>query len=113
MVKFFLYVSRAEQKRRLLERIDTPAKQYKFSVQDVRERALWKSYMRVYEEAIRETAAQGAPWYVVPADNKWFTRAVVSAAIIDTLAKLDPRYPRLAKEQRREVARVRKALVKD
>jgi PPK2 family polyphosphate:nucleotide phosphotransferase len=112
IIKFFLYVSRAEQKRRLLERIDTPAKQYKFSAQDVRERALWNSYMKVYEEAIRETATKSAPWYVVPADNKWYTRAVVSAAIVQTLASLKPRYPRLAPEQRREVEAARRALVK-
>jgi PPK2 family polyphosphate:nucleotide phosphotransferase len=111
VLKFFLHVSRAEQKRRLLERIDTPAKQYKFSAQDVRERALWNSYMRVYEEAIRETATESSPWFVVPADNKWFTRAVVSAAITSALADLDPHYPRIAPAERRELARVRRALL--
>src|SRR5207245_881607 len=86
--KFFLNVSRAEQKRRFLERLETPEKNWKFSANDVKERVFWRDYMRVYEDAIRETATKDAPWYVVPADNKWFTRLVVAAAIVETLKEL-------------------------
>ena len=87
--KFFLHVSRKEQKRRFLERLDTPAKNWKFSAADAKERAFWKDYMTAYEEMIRRTSTEEAPWYVVPADNKWFTRIVVAAAIVDALASLE------------------------
>jgi PPK2 family polyphosphate:nucleotide phosphotransferase len=93
VVKFFLHVSRDEQKRRLLARLDEPAKNWKFDVQDVRERQHWDAYQAAYEEAIRATATPKAPWYVVPADKKWFTRLVVAAAIDDALAQLDLRLP--------------------
>src|SRR5262245_36158403 len=85
IVKFFLHVSRAEQKRRFLARLDEPSKNWKFSVADAKERNHWRDYMRAYEDMIRQTSAPYAPWYVVPADHKWFTRAVVGAAIIDAL----------------------------
>jgi PPK2 family polyphosphate:nucleotide phosphotransferase len=110
--KFFLHVSRDEQKKRFLERLEQPEKNWKFSPNDVRERPFWKDYMRAYEDAIRETAAEHAPWYVVPADNKWFTRVIVAAAIIDTLASLDLRYPKVSKAKRKELATVRRALVR-
>ena len=110
--KFFLNVSRDEQKRRFLERLEQPEKNWKFSAADVRERPFWKEYMRAYEDAIRETAAPHAPWYVVPADNKWFTRVVVAAAIIDTLAKLDLHYPKVSAAKRKELAAARRALLK-
>jgi PPK2 family polyphosphate:nucleotide phosphotransferase len=108
--KFFLYVSRDEQKRRFLERLENPAKNWKFSANDVRERRHWDAYMDAYEAAIRETAAEEAPWYVVPADNKWFTRVVVAAAIIDALASLDLRYPEVNAAQRKELAAARRQL---
>jgi PPK2 family polyphosphate:nucleotide phosphotransferase len=111
--KFFLHVSRDEQKRRFLERLETPDKNWKFSPNDVRERPFWKDYMRAYEDAIRETAAEHAPWYVVPADNKWFTRVIVAAAIIHTLASLDLHYPKVSKEKRKELATVKRALEKE
>ena len=101
--KFFLYVSRAEQKRRFLERIDEPEKNWKLSSADVRERGYWNDYMAAYEDAIRETATPECPWYVVPADNKWFTRIVVASAIIQTLDSLDLKYPRLGKAQLAEL----------
>jgi PPK2 family polyphosphate:nucleotide phosphotransferase len=109
--KFFLHVSRKEQKKRFLERIETSEKNWKFEATDVKERAHWKEYMRAYEEMIRETSSPEAPWYVVPANNKWFTRAVVAAAIIEALDSLDLRYPRMSKESLRELALAQKALL--
>ncbi|HEY3350359.1 MAG TPA: polyphosphate kinase 2 family protein [Thermoanaerobaculia bacterium] len=109
--KFFLHVSRKEQKRRFLERIDKPEKNWKFSPADVKERARWKDYMRAYEEMIRETSTEESPWFVVPADNKWFTRVVVAAAVIDALDSLDLHYPEVGPEKSRELAAVRKALL--
>jgi PPK2 family polyphosphate:nucleotide phosphotransferase len=108
--KFFLHVSRAEQKRRFLERIDEPAKNWKFSAADVRERAHWPAYMAAYEQAIRETATPACPWYVVPADNKWYTRAVVASAVIHALASLGLHYPVVGPEKRAELAAARAAL---
>ncbi len=110
--KFFLNVSRAEQKRRLLARLEDPEKQWKFSADDVRKRRYWRQYMAAYEDAIRHTATESAPWYVVPADHKWFTRIVVAAAVIDALASLDLRYPALAAAKRRELAQARRELMK-
>jgi PPK2 family polyphosphate:nucleotide phosphotransferase len=109
--KFFLHLSRDEQKRRFLERIDNPAKNWKFSPTDAQERGFWKDYMAAYEDTIRETATKGAPWYVVPADNKWFTRVVVAAAIIDALASLDLHYPKVGKAKLESLAATRKALI--
>ena len=109
--KFFLHVSRAEQKRRFMERIENPEKNWKFSASDARERGHWKDYMQAYERAIRETATPESPWYVVPADNKWFTRVVVAAAIIDALASLDLHYPKVGEAKLKELAAARKALL--
>jgi PPK2 family polyphosphate:nucleotide phosphotransferase len=109
--KFFLYVSREEQKKRFLERIDNPAKNWKFSSADSRERGFWKEYMEAYEDMIRNTATDFAPWYVVPADNKWYTRVVVAAAVIDALASLDLRYPEVTEAQLKELAAAKKALI--
>ncbi len=109
--KFFLHVSREEQKRRFLERLDNPEKNWKFSENDVRERAYWDDYMEAYEEMIRETATGHAPWYVVPADNKWYTRIVVAAAIVEALASLDLQYPKVGKLRRKELAVARKLLL--
>ena len=111
IVKIFLNVSRAEQKRRFLERIEEPAKNWKFSAGDARERAHWDDYMDAYEDAIRETAAPHAPWYVVPADNKWYTRVVVGGAIIDALSRLDLHYPKVDKAQLAALAAARKSLL--
>ncbi len=109
--KFFLHVSRGEQKRRFLERIEDPAKNWKFSATDARERGYWKDYMRAYEDMIRNTATKHSPWYVIPADNKWFTRIAVAAAVIDTLSSLGLAYPEVGKEKLAELAQVRKALL--
>jgi len=109
--KFFLHVSRAEQKRRFMERIDNPEKNWKFSPSDARERGHWKDYMEAYEDAIRETATPECPWFVVPADNKWFTRVVVAAAVIETLASLGLQYPKVGDAKLKELAAVRKLLV--
>jgi PPK2 family polyphosphate:nucleotide phosphotransferase len=109
--KFFLHVSRKEQKRRFLERIDNPAKNWKLSSADAKERGFWKDYMKAYETMIRETSTKHSPWYVVPADNKWFTRIVVAAAVIETLDSLDLKYPKVGKEKLAELARVRQQLM--
>jgi PPK2 family polyphosphate:nucleotide phosphotransferase len=109
--KFFLHVSRGEQKKRFLERIENPSKNWKFSTADAEERGFWKDYMSAYEETIRATAMPDSPWYVVPADNKWFTRVVVAAAIIDALASLDLAYPHVSKEKLRSLAEVKKVLL--
>lgn len=101
--KFFLNVSKKEQKRRFLERLDTPEKNWKFSVGDVREREHWDDYMKAYEEMIRETSSKHAPWYVVPADSKWYTRLAVAAAIVDTLKDLKLAYPTVRPEQRKQL----------
>jgi len=113
ILKFFLNVSRKEQRRRFLERLDEPDKHWKFSPADVHERAHWKGYMQAYEEAIRATAAEHAPWYVVPADEKWFTRLVVAAAIVDTLERLDLHFPKVSDAQREELALARAQLAKE
>src|SRR5712664_1223553 len=97
--KFFLHVSKKEQKRRFLERIDDPLKNWKFSSNDANERDFWDDYMEAYEEMIQETATKDAPWYVVPADNKWFTRAAVAGAVIKALASLDLEYPEVGREK--------------
>ena len=108
--KFFLHVSKAEQKRRFMSRLDEPEKNWKFSASDVAERRHWKAYQRAYEDAIRETATPEAPWYVVPADHKWFTRLVVAAAIVDGLAGLDLHYPKLTPPQKKALAQARQEL---
>ncbi|MBK7744064.1 MAG: polyphosphate kinase 2 family protein [Betaproteobacteria bacterium] len=110
ILKFFLNVSRKEQKRRFLERLDEPEKNWKFAAADVTERGHWDAYMAAYEAAIRATAARHAPWYVVPADNKWYTRLVVAAAIVDAMESLDLAYPTIDEAQRRELAAARATL---
>jgi len=109
--KFFLHVSRKEQKRRFLERLENPEKHWKFSGADAKERSYWNEYMEAYEDLIRNTATEKAPWYVVPADNKWYTRAVVAAAVIDALASLDLHYPKVTEEKLKELAAAKKALL--
>ena len=109
--KFFLHVSRKEQKRRFLERIDNPEKNWKFSATDAQERSYWKDYMSAYEDMIRNTATKRAPWYVIPADNKWFTRIAVAAVVVDTLRSMGLHYPEVGKEKLAELAKVRRALM--
>ena len=108
--KFFLNVSKGEQKRRFLSRLDEPEKNWKFSASDVAERRHWKAYQRAYEDAIRATSTSEAPWYVVPADHKWFTRLVVAAALVDALAGLDLRFPKVTPAQRKALAAARREL---
>jgi PPK2 family polyphosphate:nucleotide phosphotransferase len=111
VVKFFLHVSKKEQKRRFLERLERPDNNWKFSTADVKERAFWDAYQDAYEDMIRHTAKEHAPWYVVPADNKWFTRLVVAAAIVDTLKSLKLTYPKIDAAQRAELEAARKQLL--
>jgi PPK2 family polyphosphate:nucleotide phosphotransferase len=109
--KFFLHVSKKEQLKRFLSRLDEPEKNWKFSAADANERKYWRDYMRAYEEMVQHTATGYAPWYVVPADNKWFTRLVVAAAIIDALSSLDLKFPQVSDARKKELAAARKALV--
>ncbi len=111
VLKFFLNLSRKEQKARFLERLDRPEKNWKFSSADVSERKHWDGYMEAYEDAIRRTAGRDAPWYVVPADNKWFTRLVVVAAVVDALRRLDLSYPEVGEARKKELVRARRALM--
>jgi PPK2 family polyphosphate:nucleotide phosphotransferase len=109
--KFFLHVSKQEQRKRFLERIDRPEKNWKFSFGDIAERASWQDYMDAYEDAIRHTATPDSPWYVVPADHKWFTRVVVAAAVVEALASLDLSYPTIAPAQQKELRAAKRALL--
>jgi PPK2 family polyphosphate:nucleotide phosphotransferase len=111
--KFFLHVSKPEQKKRFIERIEDPVKNWKFSPQDVVEREHWDAYQKAFEEMIRATATPHAPWFVVPADRKWFTRAVVAASIVDLVASLGLVYPKLTPEMTRLLERAHRALVEE
>jgi PPK2 family polyphosphate:nucleotide phosphotransferase len=111
--KFFLNVSREEQRRRFLARLEESEKNWKFSASDVRERKYWNDYQDAYEDMIRNTAADDVPWYVVPADHKWFTRLVISAVIVDTLEELDPQYPKVDPAKRRDLEAAKKELLKE
>jgi PPK2 family polyphosphate:nucleotide phosphotransferase len=113
VLKFFLHVSRNEQKKRFLERLDEPEKNWKFSASDVQERKFWSDYMHAFEEAIRATASKHAPWFVVPADNKWFTRLVVAAAIVDAMENLNLAYPKVDAAKRKQLAAARVALSRE
>jgi PPK2 family polyphosphate:nucleotide phosphotransferase len=110
VLKFFLNVSKKEQKKRFLKRLDEPEKNWKFSIGDVREREFWDDYRKAYQEAIAATSTPWAPWFVVPADHKWFTRLVVAGAIVAELEKLDLRYPKLDKAKRKDLDAARKEL---
>ena len=110
IVKFFLHVSREQQRKRLLSRIDDPEKRWKFQARDVEERKLWDDYMEAYEQTIRHTATKHAPWYVVPADHKWFTRLVVAAALVEQMEKLDLKFPKFDEGNLDELARIRAEL---
>ena len=113
VLKFFLHVSKKEQKKRFLERVDNPEKNWKFSANDAKERKFWDDYMEAYEDTIRSTATKHAPWYVVPADNKWFTRVVVAAAVISALDSLDLAYPEVGEAQLAELAAAKRELLGD
>lgn len=111
--KFFLHLSKKEQKKRFLERFDNPDKNWKVSSADTKERGYWDAYMDAYEKAIQETASKSAPWYVIPANNKWFTRVVVAAAIIDAMADMDLHYPKVDDAKLKEIAAAREMLLNE
>jgi len=113
ILKFFLHISREEQRKRFLARIDEPAKRWKFSMGDVTERALWDKYMACYEDTIRHTSRPQAPWFAVPADNKWFARLVIAAALVETLEALDLKFPKVEGEALAELEKARKALMSE
>lgn len=110
VLKFFLHVSKKEQLARFMERLDNPDKNWKFSANDAKERGFWGDYMHAYEDTIRNTATDESPWYVVPADNKWYTRVVVAAAVIDALASLELEYPKVGAAKKKELAEARTVL---
>jgi PPK2 family polyphosphate:nucleotide phosphotransferase len=110
VVKFFLHLSKKEQKRRFMERLDKPEKNWKFSLSDVKERKCWDAYQEAYEDMIRCTAKEHAPWYVVPADNKWFTRLVVAQAVVDELKGMNLKYPKVSGELKVALTQARQQL---
>ena len=113
ILKFFLHVSRKEQKKRLMERLEEPEKNWKFSASDVQERKFWGDYMHAFEEAIAATASKQAPWFVVPADNKWFSRLLVAAAIVEAMVSLDLAYPKVDAAKKKELAAAGAALSRE
>jgi PPK2 family polyphosphate:nucleotide phosphotransferase len=113
ILKFFLNVSKKEQQKRLLQRIDDPAKQWKFNAGDIAERKLWDQYMTAYEDMICATATEHTPWYVVPADHKWFTRLVIASVIIERIEAIDPEFPTLSEDQLRAIATLRTNLAEN
>ncbi len=113
IVKIFLNLSKGKQKERFLERLDTPSKNWKFSSSDLKERAMWEEYQKVYEKTINETATESNPWYVLPADQKWYTRYLVSEAIVKTLEEINPQYPELPSEEKEKLGEYRETLLKD
>ena len=110
VLKFFLNISKKKQRERFLDRLEQPAKNWKFSMNDVTERAFWPRYMAVYQDIVRHTSTRFAPWYVVPADHKWFARVVIGSVIVSALEELNLRFPRVDKGSLDEFAKVRKAL---
>lgn len=113
VIKFFLNVSKAEQKKRFLERLDEPEKNWKFAAGDIKERGFWDDYQAAYQETIRATATKQAPWFVIPADRKWFARLAVAAAIVETLADMNPALPQLAEESRASLEDSRRLLLSE
>ena len=113
VLKFFLHVSRKEQKERFMERLDNPDKNWKFSTADVKERQHWDDYQEAYEEMIRNTASEHAPWFVVPADKKWYTRAVVAAAVIEAIDSLNLQFPKLDEKKLADLTAARQALLNE
>jgi PPK2 family polyphosphate:nucleotide phosphotransferase len=112
ILKFFLHVSKDEQKKRFLKRIDDPSKNWKFSASDLKERELWNEYQKAYQEAISSTSKQYAPWYIIPADKKWFARLAVSQIIVDSMCRLKPAYPKLEKDKMDELLKAKEILLK-
>ncbi len=113
LLKFFLHISKEEQKKRFLKRIDDTSKNWKFSQADINERAHWNKYQTAYQEAITATSKKSAPWFVIPADKKWFARLAVSEIIVECMKDLKPEYPRLSKEQLKKLKTIRASLIKD
>jgi polyphosphate kinase 2 (PPK2 family) len=111
ILKFFLHMSKEEQRRRFLKRLDHPSKYWKFSAGDLDERLLWDDYMKAYEEALSKTSAPYAPWFIVPADHKWFTRVTIAELVIDAIEAVRLEFPKPAKAQLEELARARKRLI--
>jgi PPK2 family polyphosphate:nucleotide phosphotransferase len=109
--KFFLYISKEEQKKRFLERLEDSKKNWKFSMADIKERAFWKDYKEAYAELIQKTATKHAPWYVIPSDNKWFTRLIVASAIVEALDQLDLAFPDVDKQKKKELEQIRESLL--
>ena len=110
--KFFLHISQEEQKKRFLERLDDSKKNWKFSMADTKERGFWKDYKEAYEEMVQRTATKHAPWYVIPADNKWFARLAVASAVVEALDGLDLKFPDVDKAKKKELEEIREALLK-
>jgi len=113
VIKFFLNVSKEEQKKRFLERIDQPEKHWKFSTSDAKERAFWDDYMKAYEEVFSHTSTEWAPWHVVPADHKWFTRLAVAAVIVTKMREINPQYPTMSQEQKQELRKAKEMLLNE
>jgi polyphosphate kinase 2 (PPK2 family) len=113
VLKFFLHLSREEQRRRLLERLDRPEKRWKFSPSDIKERALWDEHVRAYEEAFRRTSTEWAPWHVIPDDGRWFARAAVASAVASKLKSLHDEYPKPSTEEEKEMEDARKTLERE
>lgn len=113
MLKFFLHISKDEQKKRFLKRIDDPAKNWKYSEGDIKERGFWNHYQKAYQEAISATSKTYAPWFIIPADKKWFTRLAVSEIIVDGMEKLEPDYPKLTSEQLNKLGKAKDLLLKE
>jgi polyphosphate kinase 2 (PPK2 family) len=113
VLKFFLHVSKHEQKNRFLKRIEVPEKNWKISMTDAEERAYWKYYQRAYEETLSKTSTHHAPWYVIPADNIWFMRTLVSDIIVRTLQELKPEYPTMTPKRERELVKIKRKLMKE
>ena len=111
ILKFFLHVSHQEQKQRLIDRIDDPSKNWKFNISDMDERGLWKEYMIAYEELLKHTSTDVSPWYVIPADKKWFMRAAISDIIVDKLKSLKLSYPKISKEQKSNLLKIKEMLI--
>jgi len=111
ILKFFLNVSKEEQKKRFLERIDQPEKNWKFSLADAKERIFWDDYMRAYEDVFNHTSTEHAPWYIIPADHKWFTRLAVAAAVVTKMKEINPKYPQMTPEQEQELLKVKAMLL--
>lgn len=113
IIKFFLHVSKKEQKKRFLERIDDPSKNWKFSMSDLSERGHWNDYQKAYEDVLEKTSMDDAPWYVIPADTKWYARLAVASVILETLRGLDMHYPKVSKAQKAELLKARDALMSE